>query len=229
MRTDSGRHFVVFVAIVLLTAGLLFAAGCDDDPVATVSGGTVAVPQANSKTQLMKNLRKCYSEMWIDPFVDLLSPDYKMFPISSILNLWDWDEAFYFDNTDAVTIHTNLFGGVPGVTHRGDLIFAIDAVVVEMLEQVGDWNGIPEDDLYFGGHDGEFSKYQVRIQFWNAANAHKFDVQQEVVFYVTQVMVDGSTLYQLLGIRALAPEGKSTDEASWCSVLALFQQEAPIS
>ena len=194
--------------LLITVAALLIApAGCIFSPDEKGGGGDIdtGLPDPTTKDQLMKNFETIYEEMDIDEFTKMLHEDYKTLLLSSTLTDWDWADDFYFDRTIEVEIHTNLFGGATGLTPDGNTVHPIDSIVVELLEQQGDWDDIPDTDEYFGGYGGEFSSYQVWLQFWDAANEHKFEVQQEVIFYVAPVDVDGRVLYRMLGQKGLPP------------------------
>ena len=118
-------------------------------------------------------------------------------------------------------IHQHIFSGLPGSTADGNPVHPVDTIVVELLEQQNDWSDISAENPYFGGQEGELSNFQIWLQFWDAANEHKYEIQQEAVFYVAPVTVDGKTYYQFLGIRLL-PQYEKNAQTSWCSLLSLY-------
>ena len=179
-------------------------------------------PAATTPEMLMVNFSGSYEEMLIDPFTDLLHPDFQMILLSGTLEDWGWADGFYFNFTDMVTIHTHIFSEEPGMDVDWNLIHPIGSIVIDLLEPQGAWNPIPEEDLRFGGYEGMWANYEVGIKFWDAYLSHNFWVQQSVNFYVAPVTENDSTEYRLLGIRGLPPLGKS-DEISWDSFLALYR------
>ena len=57
--------------------------------------------------------------------------------------------------------------------------------------------------VLFGGYDGSWGNYRVNLQFFNADLSHKFEVLQEVNFYVVPVDVNGREKWLMLGQRGL--------------------------
>ena len=216
MRNSSGGHFSTLIFCILIAGGLLAVAGCGDDPVEP-RPKTVGVPLA----ELMPAFSASYGEMQIYQFTKLLHEDFQMILLPETLDDWGWANDFYFNNSGMVTIHTNLFGGEPGVSAVGKPFPPVESIVVELFEPQGVWAPIPAEDSYFGESGGQWASYMVQIVFWYGEQSYQLRVQQVVNFYAVPV-TEGGSLYQLLGIRGLSPVRKS-EEASWDGVLALYR------
>ena len=182
----------------LLVAILLFMPGCgDDDP-----GDPAADTTQPSKNPIL-TLRLSYQEQEIDIFTDLLHPDFQTILLSDTCELWSWPLGATFDQAEITSIHNNMFSGLAGRDSYGNAMPPIDSLVVDLLEPMTDWAPIPEDDIYFVGIDGEWATYSVNIRFINTDFSHEYGVDQQVIFYVAPVTIDGHAGFQLLGIKEL--------------------------
>jgi len=209
----------------LLAAVLLFVGGCSDDsddpvpPELEQEPPVIASPDA-----LMDGFETIYTDMMIYAFTDLLHPDFEMILSAEILDDWDWPVGFTFDRDEMVSIHANMFGGQPGADSSGNSVHPIASIDIPLLDPQTAWTAVTSEDEYFGQSDNAKSAtYRVILQFYNADISHKFEVQQEVVFYVADIAGDEETKnYRLLGLRCL-PLDYKTDEASWEQVLSLYR------
>lgn len=192
--------------LVLTLAALLIApAGCifspdDDGPTEPTDTG---VKPATTKDILMQNFEIVYEDMDIDGFTDMLHPQYKSILLPETQAEWGWSDDYYFDYTTELTIHRKMFGGVQGLDSHGNTIHPIATIEVNLLEQQQAWLDIPDDDIDFGGFDGEYAPFRVTIEFFDANLSHKFLVQQQVYFYVIPVEEGGRSIFKMLGQRGL--------------------------
>ncbi len=172
--------------------------------------------------QLVTNFCYAYQEMDIGTLADLLHPDFKMLLLSETLDDWGFAQDFHFDYSTAMGIHTNMFRGDPGMDSSGNPVHPIDHIVVDLFEPLAAWALISEEDSDFGDSGGFMSPHMINIQFFDASFAHKFEIQQQVVFYIKSVTDGGSPDYKILGIRPL-PLYAKTDNASWDGLLAMYR------
>ena len=225
MRNSSDFRFAFLAAGFLLAAALLFVGGCSDDSEDPVPPELEQEPLViASPDSLMSRFETIYTDMQIYDFTDLLHPDFEMSLLAEVLENWEWPVDFTFDRDDMISIHVNMFGGLPGVDQQGNEVHPVDSIEIPLLDPQAAWTAVTSEDGYFGQtENAKSATYQVLIQFYNADISHKYEVQQEVVFYVADISGDEETEnYRLLGLRGL-PLYNKTDEASWGQVLSLYR------
>ena len=202
MKLKNLLLMFMVIALFIAPAGCIFSPDDGGDG----GGDDTGLPWASTPDILMSNYRIVYTEMLIDEFTEMLHKDYKTILLSETLE--DWGEAadFYFDYTAEVEIHTKMFRGDPGLDSQGNPVHPIDSIVVDLLENQGTWDPIPQDDIDFGGMEGKWANYRVNLQFFNADLSHKFEVHQQINFYVVPVVENGRNKYLMLGQRGLPLE-----------------------
>ena len=170
---------------------------------------------------LVSNFKTVYEDMWIDELIDLLDEDFKMILSEPTQELFDGSIGPWFNFTDMVIIHRNMFGGNPGVDARDNIVHPIASIEIDLMEQTEGWAAIPAGDEHFGGAEGKYAPFQVVIQFHNADLTHRFLMMQRVYFYVHPTTVDGDTTWTLLGLRGVI--SKASDQVAWDSLCALYR------
>ena len=200
------------VLMVMALALLVGPAGCifspDDDGGGGGGGTDNELQYPSSEDKLMENFERIYTEIRIDDFRDMLHVDYKTVLLPSTLLEWEQggnplaEDVFYRD--DEIRIHENMFSGNTGLDAAGTTIPPIDSIQVDILERIGSWENIPESDDHFAGFSGRWALFNVLIYF-NNPDQHRFEVRQDVEFYVVPTDDDGRTKWLLLGQRGLEP------------------------
>lgn len=204
MKLKNLLLLMMVTALLIAPSGCIFSPddGGGDDPVDT------GLPFASTPDILMSNFREIYTGMLVDEFRDMLHENYKTILLNGTLDEWGWEDGYYFDYTEEVNIHTNMFGGEPGFDADGNKRHPIDKIDVDVLEPLTGWSATPSDDLLFGEianmPASTWANYRVDISFWDADLSHRWVVQQQVNFYVTQVQENGRTKYLMLGQRGFA-------------------------
>ena len=206
------------LALAFVVIALLLAAGCGDDDPGDPTTDTIYPP-----ADPIAAFEIAYEEQRIDALAALLHPDFQMILRSATCTEWHWPLGTTFDRPDMISIHTNVFSGQAGATSSGNPVAPTAVITIDLLDLQSIWAPIAEDDLYFPGSEGKWATCEIDIRFTDAEDSHTYQVEQEVIFYVTPVTVEGHFGYQLLGIKELAVESKaSTDPALWGDVLALY-------
>lgn len=200
MKLNRLLMVMTLAALLIAPAGCIFSP--DDDP--TIDPVVTELPPAKTKEILMSNFKKVYEDMNIEGFINLLDENYKTILLAETQDQWGWADDFYFNYTDEVSIHRKMFRGDPGVDPNGNTVHPIASIEVDLLEQMVGWLDIPNDDIDFGGYEGQYAPFRVTIQFHDADLTHRFLVQQQVNFYVIPVEQDGQTIWKMLGQRGVA-------------------------
>lgn len=216
-RTGSGALLLAALAMSLLVSA------CTEDPEPCGPPPYVEsrLPVSSTAEILVSNFKSAYENMSIDELVDQLDEDFKMILSEPTQELFDGSIGPWFNFTDMVTIHRNMFGGNPGVDARDNTVHPIASIEFDLMEQVLPWAEIPAGDEHFGGAEGKYAPFRVTIQFMNAERTHRYLVQQQVYFYVQPTPVDGDTTWTLLGLRRVV--SKDSDETAWDIICALYR------
>ena len=197
--------------LVMALALLVGPAGCIFSPDDDGGGGTPpaqTLPYPSNPDILMQNFERIYTEMRIDDFRNMLHESYKTVLLPSTLQEWEQggnplaEDVFYRD--DEIRIHENMFSGNTGLDASGTTIPPIDSIQVDYLQKSGAWEPIPESDDQFAGFGGYWALFNVLIYF-NNPDQHRFEVRQDVEFYVVPVTDGERTKWLLLGQRGLEP------------------------
>lgn len=204
MKLKNILLLVMAVALMVGPAGCIFSP--DDDG----GGGTPVpgLPYPSNPDILMQNFERIYTEMRIDDFRNMLHEEYKTVLLPSTLQEWEQggnplaQDVFYRD--DEIRIHENMFSGNTGLDAAGVTIPPIDSITVDYIQKAGTWEQIPESDLNFAGYGGYWALFNVLIYF-NNPDQHRFEVRQDVEFYVVPVDDNGRQKWLLLGQRGLEP------------------------
>ncbi len=201
-----------FLFLVMALALLVGPAGCifspDDDGGGGGGGGNTALPYPSNPDILMQNFERIYTEMRIDDFRNMLHTEYKTVLLPSTLLEWEQGgnplaaEVFYRD--DEINIHENMFSGNTGLDAVGQTIPPIDSIQVDYINRQNPWEPIPESDEHFGGLNGYYTTFNVLLYF-NNPDQHRYEVRQDVEFYVVAVDDGGKSKWLLLGQRGHEP------------------------
>ena len=204
MKLKNLLCLMTLLALLVGSAGCIFSPD-EKDPV---DPPVTDLPRPTTPDILMANFGTIYREMRTDDFRDMLHTEYKTVLLPSTLQEWEQggnpldSEVFYRDAE--IRIHENMFSGNTGLDAAGVTIPPIDSIQVDYIQKVGTWEPIPDSDTYFAGFGGYWALFNVLIYF-NNPDQHRFEVRQNVEFYVVPVDDNGVTIYQLLGQRGLEP------------------------
>lgn len=204
MKMKKLLFLALSLALLALASGCIFSP--DEKP--RVDPPVTDLPPATTPDILMQNFGTIYREMRTDDFRDMLHTDYKTVLLPSTLQEWEQGgnplDSDVFYRADEIRIHENMFSGNTGLDAAGVTIPPIDSIQVDYIQKVGTWEPIPESNQYFAGFGGYWALFNVLIYF-NNPDQHRFEVRQNVEFYVVPVDDNGRTIYQLLGQRGLEP------------------------
>ena len=215
MRTQ--RTLLILVSLLMLLT--LAACGEDDGPVEPTPEPWTP---PTSTAELLNGFTTALVEMNIVELSRLLHDDFEMVLLSETCEAWEWPVGTRLDRTQFVDLHENMFSGQAGTDSRGSSVHPVASIIVDLFEAQDIWKDIEADDPWFADVAGGFAPYRVNLQFFNAERSHKYEVQQRVHLYAVPVTIAGVDGFQLIGLGPL-PLGKSaTDEASWCTVCALY-------
>ncbi len=203
------RTLVLSALVLVLVMG---PAGCifspDDDGGGGGTPSNPDLPYPSNPDILMENFERIYTEMRIDDFRDMLHQNYKTVLLPSTLAEWEQggnplaEDVFYRDGE--IRIHEHMFSGNTGLDANGTTVPAIDSIQVDYMQKVGSWEPIPDSDEHFAGEGGYWALFNVLIYF-NNPDQHRFEVRQDVEFYVVPVDDNGRTKWLLLGQRGHEP------------------------
>lgn len=205
MKMRNFLYLLLGISLLVAPAGCLFS---PDESGGGGGGGTDTLVYPSDPDKLMQNFETIYTEMRIDDFREMLHPAYKTILLPSTLAEWQnggnplAEDVFYRD--DEVRIHENMFSGNTGLGALGETIPPIDSITVDYLSKSGAWEPIPESDPNFAGHGGYWALFNVLLYF-NNPDQHRYEVQQDVEFYVVPTDDGGKTKWLLLGQRGLEP------------------------
>ncbi len=206
MKLRNLLFLVMALALLVGPVGCIFSP--DDDGGGGGGGGSTALPFPSTPDILMQNFERIYTELRIDDFRNMLHAEYKTVLLPSTLAEWEnagnplAAEVFYRD--DEINIHENMFSGNTGLDAIGQTIPPIDSINVDYIQKNGSWEPIPESDEYFGGMGGYYALFNVLIYF-NNPDQHRYEVRQDVEFYVVAVQDGGRNKWLLLGQRGHEP------------------------
>lgn len=201
-----------FLPIVMLLALLVSSGGCIFSPDDDGGGGNIpdpTLPYPNNPDQVIANFQTIYTELRIDDFRDMLHSDYKTVLLPSTLAEWEQGgnplaaDVFYRD--DEIRIHENMFSGNTGLDAAGVTVPPIDSIQIDYINKTGSWEPIPETDEHFAGFGGYWAMFNVLLYF-NNPDQHRYEVRQDVEFYVVPTDDDGRTKWLLLGQRGIEPQ-----------------------
>ena len=205
MKIKNLVLLVMVLALLVATAGCIFS---PDDGGGGGPGPDNSLPYPSNPDILMSNFRQIYNEMRIDDFRSMLHVDYKTVLLPSTLAEWQQGgnplaaDVFYRD--DEISIHENIYSGNTGLDAAGQTVQAIDSIQGDLLEKSGSWEPIPDSDEHFAGQGGYWALFNVLIYF-NNPDQHRFEVRQDVEFYVVPTDDGGRTKWLLLGQRGHEP------------------------
>jgi len=175
---------------------------------------------------LVQNLERVYSQMLIDDFREMLHQNYKTILSPSTLEEWEQGgnplPEDFFDRDGELQIHANMFSGHTGLDANGVTVPGIDSIRVDYIQKVGSWEPIPDSDENFAGEGGYWAHFNVLIYF-NNPNQHRFEVRQDVVFYVVPVDDDDRTKWLLLGQSSQGPPAKATESCTFDGLKSLYR------
>lgn len=205
-------------------AALLVVTGCGKDDLGHPTAGPTAPSPLPSG--LVQDFGTAYTEKLTDSLAELLHPDFQMILPSETCGLWNRPPGTTFDKTEMVSICSHMFSGLVGRDASGNVVPAVDSIVISQFEPEGDWTPITQETEFFSEHEGLWASYKVNIQFHNAEQTHKYDVRQQVNFYVSAVTNGDHAGLKLLGIRGLPLDSATESQLStWSAVLLFFDLE----
>lgn len=206
MKMRNFLFLLMALALVVGPAGCIFSP--DDDSGDGGGGGGDVLQYPSDPDKLMQNFEEIYNGMLIDPFKEMLHEDYRTVLLPSTLQEWEEggnplaEDVFYRD--DEIRIHENMFSGNTGLDAAGTTVPPIESIQVDYLVKSGAWEQISDTDPNFAGQGGYWALYNVLIYF-NNPDQHRFEVRQDVEFYVVPTDDAGRTKWLLLGQRGLEP------------------------
>jgi hypothetical protein len=187
------------------------------------------LPYPSNPDILMQNFERIYTEMRTDDFRNMLHTEYKTVLLPSTIAQWAQSgnplTSDFFDRATEITIHENIFSGNVGLDPIGQTIPPIDSIQVDYIVKMGAWEPVPEADPVFGGLNGYWALFNILIYFTNP-DQHRFEVRQDVEFYVVPVDDNGQTRWLLLGQRGHEPMNGNiiaTESISLCFLKSLYR------
>jgi hypothetical protein len=218
-----------FLIVALVCGFMMFTmTGCsDDDPVQPPDNDDPVVLPANPDA-LMMGFRQAFDDMDLELLATLIHPDFKGMLTASTLAEWASAGSpllfTYFERDTVVAIHENIFAGETGRRPSGDTVPPVHSIEVDLLSKATEWEAISAGDEHFGGQGGYWALFHLNISFY-LPDGSRFNVQQDIEFYVVPVEIDGVLGYQLLGWREIEPFGalKVTESATLGGVLTLYR------
>jgi hypothetical protein len=193
------------LALMVGPAGCIFS---PDDDDGNVGGNDNALPYPSDTEILIANFKRIYTEMRIDDFKAMLHSEYKTVLLPSTLEEWNdagnplAEDVFYRE--DEINIHQNMFSGNTGLRPNGDTVPPIASIQVDLLSKLTSWELIPESHVHFAGQGGYWALFHVNLSFY-LPDGSRFQVQQDVEFYVVPTDDNGRTKWLLLGQVGLEP------------------------
>ena len=188
----------------------------------SVAAVVAAPPAATTPEQLVDNFVGAYETMAIDALSGQLDDRFLMVLSTETQFEWGWSTDFHFDASIFVAAHTQMFRGDPGSDADGNIVHPIDRIDIDVFEQLAAWEPVPAEDPHFGSTADLYTHYRVNLEYFNADLSHKFEVQQNVAVYLSEIDNSGTTEYRLVGLRGLT-NGLKTDSVEWDDVVALYR------
>lgn len=195
------KHLLLLFAIFTLlvgSTGCIFSPdeGDDDDPPVVVT-----LPKATTPTILMSNFKLTYEAMNSSDYENMLHQDYRTILLQSTFDDWAQGdnplEEMYFDHDSEVQIHRNIFEGLGGVNEAGNTIPPIDSISVSIIDKLGAWEEVEDNEEYFGERGAYVALYQLVMHF-NKPDGSRYEVNQKVEFFIIQ---GSDELWYMLGQR----------------------------
>lgn len=184
---------------VLLTLPLaLGGCGEDDNPTSTDHEIYYRYEEIDD---LMPAFAEIYGTSYLYGLSDLLHPDFVLDPRAATADTWDWENDRVLDLDDYLEIHENIYDGYGGTDAADFTLQPIANVVVDKMDQLGDWEQIDDQDAVFGGIDGYTATFDCQITFFNPDLYHFYLVRQSMEFFVQLRRYDGDEFWQIVGIR----------------------------
>lgn len=212
------------VILSIMMVVLLVVPGCrNDHPGFSANDPMVPSPLPS---ELVKDFEVAYTQQLTDSLAKLLHPDFQMILPAETCELRNRPLDATFDKAEMVSINSNIFSGLAGRDASGYAVPGVNSIVISLFEPQGDWIPITRETEFFSEYEGLWASYKINIQFYNAEQTHKYDVKQQVNFYVTAGTKGDNTGLQLLGVQGLPVYSETgTALTTWSAVLVFFDLE----
>lgn len=208
-----------------MTLFLGMMAGCsnDDDPV--IPPETVVLPP--SADLLISEFVQVYQGLDGERLAELVHPEARVFLLPSTLAEWAGGihplTFTYFDRDSLLAAHENIFTGLAGRDASGNTISPVDSINVDGFEKTGIWEMYPDPGGDFAGLEVYSVIFSV-VLYFNNPDLHRFEVNQTLEMYVTEVVEGDPSGWQLLGWRGFDPvSSASTESITWDFILCLYR------
>lgn len=221
MRLDSIHTFVILGVAMVCLFGF---PGCGNDDPGEPEAHPEVAPDLPSG--LVQDFGSAYSNQLTDSVSDLLHPDFRMILSASTCELWNRPLGSAVGKAEMVSIAGNMFSGLAGRDASGETVPAVEGIIVNSLEPLGEWIPITRDNGIFGEYEGLWAGYTINIKFYGPEQTLAYEVLQQVEIFVAGVSVDGETGLGILGIRELPVDPETEkDITTWSAVLLDFEVE----
>ena len=187
------RRHTFWLLLAMVLAAFLAAPGCifspdDGGGDGGGGGGSVQYPLQDSPDNLMAKFQMAYDNMDIDAYRDVLHTGYKFVFAEGTQGM---DPRGYWLREDELESATHMFSGEPFTNSQGEVAPGISDISFDVLDPLGVWEPVPENDPDFAGEGAMKRLYQVHIVLSHDGGTYTINSQQ--IFVVIPVEEDDGT------------------------------------
>ncbi len=184
------------ICLLVVPTGCIFSPDDGGDDIIIVKP-KLQFPDTPDK--LMENFSAIYTNMDIEGYRNLLSPDYKTILKASTTTEFP-EVGTELDYSEEIQIQTNMFSGASGHDSAGNPTNPISSISFQEPIQVTSWEATPLSDPHFPGASNAL--YNVLFEF-NRAGDKTLQVTGQIRFYITSrdSLYNGAVrpYYQMVG------------------------------
>ena len=219
---QSSKTHVILVCAVAILAGMMILAGCsdDDDPVRVIPEPPVG---PESPDELVSQFHATLETMDPGKYIALLDPEFLMILQEATTQEFP-SVGTTLDIDEESRIHERMFSGESLIDPDGGLVPGVAAISFSIFTAQAAWAPSDDEDNFPGT---VWAPFEVALLWDRGQSFSTMRVNGTVKIYARayEIEVDGKskTYYLMAGMVDLTNLGKSTEEASWGSVKALFR------